>query len=107
MIPRNPGAYTLAFELYNEQNKLIQTGRIPAHADACRAVYVASAEFPAETAQDRETLTLRAVLLDGNGDVVNDAEQKLTVFQDVTVVPNDNVVILKLEPGLHTVAGET
>ena len=40
------GAYTLAFELYNEQNKLIQTGRIPAHADACRAVYVASAEFP-------------------------------------------------------------
>ena len=101
------GAYTLAFELYNEQNKLIQTGRIPAHADACRAVYIASAEFPAETAQDRETLTLRAVLLDGNGDVVNDTEQKLTVFQDVTVVPNDNVVILKLEPGLHTVAGET
>ena len=101
------GAYTLAFELYNEQNKLIQTGRVPAHADACRAVYIASAEFPAETAQDRETLTLRAVLLDGNGDVVNDAEQKLTVFQDVTVVPNDNVVILKLEPGLHTVAGET
>mgnify|MGYP000737815720 CR=1 FL=1 len=101
------GAYTLAFELYNEQNKLIQTGRVPAHADACRAVYVASAEFPAETAQDRETLTLRAVLLDGNGDVVNDTEQKLTVFQDVTVVPNDNVVILKLEPGLHTVAGET
>ena len=101
------GAYTLAFELYNEQNKLIQTGRVPAHADACRAVYIASAEFPAETAQDRETLTLRAVLLDGNGDVVNDTEQKLTVFQDVTVVPNDNVVILKLEPGLHTVAGET
>ena len=101
------GAYTLAFELYNEQNKLIQTGRVPAHADACRAAYIASAEFPAETAQDRETLTLRAVLLDGNGDVVNDAEQKLTVFQDVTVVPNDNVVILKLEPGLHTVAGET
>lgn len=52
-------------------------------------------------------LTLRAVLLDGNRDVVNDAEQKLTVFQDVSVVPNDNVVILKLEPGLHTVAGET
>lgn len=26
------GAYTLAFELYNEQNKLIQTGRVPAHA---------------------------------------------------------------------------
>ena len=101
------GAYTLAFELYNEQNKLIQTGRVPAHADACRAAYIASAEFPAETAQDRETLTLRAVLLDGNGDVVNDTEQKLTVFQDVTVVPNDNVVILKLEPGLHTVAGET
>lgn len=101
------GAYTLAFELYNEQNKLIQTGRVPAHADACRAAYIASAEFPAETAQDRETLTLRAVLLDGNGDVVNYAEQKLTVFQDVTVVPNDNVVILKLEPGLHTVAGET
>ena len=25
----------------------------------------------------------------------------------MTVVPNDNVVILKLEPGLHTVAGET
>lgn len=101
------GAYTLAFELYNEQNKLIQTGRVPAHADACRAAYIASAEFPAETAQDRETLTFRAVLLDGNGDVVNDTEQKLTVFQDVTVVPNDNVVILKLEPGLHTVAGET
>ena len=101
------GAYTLAFELYNEQNKLIQTGRVPAHADACRAAYIASAEFPAETAQDRETLTLRAVLLDRNGDVVNDTEQKLTVFQDVTVVPNDNVVILKLEPGLHTVAGET
>ena len=101
------GAYTLAFELYNEQNKLIQTGRVPAHADACRAAYIASAEFPAETVQDRETLTLRAVLLDGNGNVVNDAEQKLTVFQDVTVVPNDNVVILKLEPGLHTVAGET
>ena len=101
------GAYTLAFELYNEQNKLIQTGRVPAHADACRAAYIASAEFPAETAQDREMLTLRAVLLDGNGDVVNDAEQKLTVFQDVTVVPNDNVVILKLEPGVHTVAGET
>ena len=101
------GAYTLAFELYNEQNKLIQTGCVPAHADACRAAYIASAEFPAETVQDRETLTLRAVLLDGNGNVVNDAEQKLTVFQDVTVVPNDNVVILKLEPGLHTVAGET
>lgn len=29
MIPRNPGAYTLAFELYNEQNKLIQTGASP------------------------------------------------------------------------------
>ena len=101
------GAYTLAFELYNEQNKLIQTGRIPAHADACRAVYVASAEFPAETAQDRETLTLRAVLLNPDMTAVNYSEQTITVFQDVQVQPNDDVVILKLEPGVHTVAGET
>ena len=52
-------------------------------------------------------MTLRAVLLDGSGNAVNYAEQKLTVFQAVTVVPNDDVVILKLKPGIHTVAGET
>ena len=52
------GAYTLAFELYNEQNKLIQTGRIPAHADAAARSTSPAPNSPAETAQDRETLTL-------------------------------------------------
>ena len=103
----NSGEYTLAFELYTEQNELTQTGCVHAHTEACHAAYIASAEFPAETAQDREELTLRAVLLDGSGNAVNYAEQKLTVFQAVTVVPNDDVVMLKLKPGIHTVAGET
>lgn len=101
------GDYTIVFELYNELHQLLRTGRIPAHTDACRAAYAATARFPAETAHDREVLTLRAVLLDESGNAVNYTEQKLTVFQDVQVLPNDSVVLLKLAPGVHTVAGET
>ena len=80
-----PGEYSIAFELYNEKGQCIRTGQIPAHIDACQAAYIATAEIPAETAGDREELTLRAILLTRAGTFINFSEQKITVFQDVQV----------------------
>ena len=102
------GDYGIVFELYNEQNELVQSGRTQTHIGACQAAYAADAQFIASTDRDRETFLLKAILLDEHDTPLNYAQQSITVFRDVQIEPRDDIVLLtNLAEGVHTIAGET
>lgn len=100
--------YTVVFELYDSQGNLVKKAQLPADSGVCCARYVADACFAAETPLDREEFLLKAVLLDEDGNALTYAQQAVTVFQDVEIPENDNVVLItSLTPGTHEIAGET
>lgn len=102
------GSYSVVFELYGADGKLIQSGTAQADCKACGVTYMANAEFEAATGSDREKLMLKAILIDETGHAVTYAEQFITVFEDCEVPQNDNVVLIeKLPIGKHEIAGET
>ena len=68
---------------------------------------ISDIRFTIDEVVDRETFTLKAILLDENGNVVNYSTQDIEVFEDVEIEVNDNVVIIDdLEAGEYEIAGE-
>ena len=56
---------------------------------------------------DREKFTLKAILSDACGKVIDYNSVTLEVFADCEVVPNEDVVLIeKLQPGEYEIAGE-
>ena len=98
---------TLVFELWDGNTPLSQ-GRIPASYDACTASYIADAHFTAPDSSHRKVYSLRASLLDSEGSPLAQQSFSFTVFPDVEIPENTNIVwIDHLEPGTHVIAGET
>ncbi len=98
---------TLFFELYQD-DKLILQNHTPAVLKDCTAEYCASADFTIDKVTDRERFTLKAILTDCAGRELASSSLAVEVFKAVKVPPNDSVVLIeKLSPGIHNIAGET
>lgn len=100
--------FNVLFELYNGEGKLCKKSEVKAVSRKCKTDYITNVEFGAETAKDREKFTLKAILVDKNGNGRTYAEENIEVFADCEVIENENVVIIqKLPAGTHEIAGET
>lgn len=102
----NAGTYTLKFEYYVDGNYRGENFKEVAVGD-CQAVYAANAEFIVSDVSDRKHVLVRAILLDEQGAQITYNELSLTVFVDVEVKENENVILIeKLPVGTHEIAGE-
>ncbi|MBR1969450.1 MAG: hypothetical protein IKA17_03740 [Clostridia bacterium] len=100
--------YTLVCELYDGSGKLIKKNEEKVYSNDCSSKYVATAQFSVNTNSDRESVTLKAILMDINNNVVNYSEQKCEYFADCKIEENDNIVLIeKLSAGVYEIAGET
>lgn len=98
--------YKMRYELY-AGDELIKTSEKQAEIKNCDVTAISDIRFTIDEVVDREIFTLKAILLDENGNVVNYAIQDIEVFEDVEIEVNDNVVIIDdLEPGEYQIAGE-
>ena len=101
------GEYTVAFELYDEEQKLLKKNTEKAYSRACSVDYVANAEFAIGICKDRQKFTLKAILIDKSGISRTYAEHEITVFKACEIKENDNVVLIQNLPvGEHEIAGE-
>ncbi len=100
--------FTLVCELFGGNGRLVKKSEKKVKSKDCSAEYVMTAEFKAETELDRESFTLKATLLDGEGNAVTYSEQKTEVFAEYEIKETDDVVLIeKLSPGRYEIAGET
>jgi hypothetical protein len=96
----------VVFELYDGE-QMIRHGQINAQYEPCTASYIANACFPAPRVESRREFILKAFLVDSNGQVLSQQEFTFTVFPDVQITENPEVVwITDLEIGTHRIAGE-
>lgn len=86
---------------------MIRHGQIDAKYDACTASYIANACFTAPLTDSRREFTLKAFLVNSNGEVLSQQEFTFAVFPDVQIAENPETVwITDLEIGTHRIAGE-
>ena len=98
--------YQIVYELYRGGKK-IQEGVMSAQLRACTAGYSSECSFTIHNVIDRDTVTLRAVLLNEEGDAVCDSKMEVEVFEDPGELPNnDNVILINPEIGTYQIAGE-
>lgn len=98
---------TLAFELWDGEIPLSHRC-IPVNYDACSTTYIADARFSAPISNSRKVYCLRVSLLDAQMKPLAQQSFQFTVFPDVDIPKKSNAVwIDELEPGTHTIAGET
>ena len=98
--------HTLVFELYDGE-KMIRRSQISAEFGAMTTDYIANAEFKLPAVADRKKLQLKAILLH-NDEVVNYNTFDLEIFSRREIKAHDDLVLITdLEPGEHTIAGET
>ena len=100
------GTASLVFELY-EGETMIRRGRCEANYNACTVTYIADAQFAAPDVESRQAYTLKAFLIDAQGNTISQNETAFSVFADVALPENKNTVwITALENGTHCIAGE-
>jgi len=98
--------YTMHYELYC-QDELLLTGKSQAELKDCDVTVASDIRFVAPETEDRSNLTLKAILCDAKGKVVAHNALSLECFRPVTVLPDDDVILVTdLEPGEHEIAGE-
>ncbi len=101
------GNCTVHYELYDGSGKLCRAAKCTAKAKECGVIRVDDASFVIEAVDDRQKYTLKAVLTDESGTVVDYNSIHLEVFADCEVKENENVVLIeKLAPGTYEIAGE-
>ena len=94
------------FELYDGEN-IVKSSEISAKMDVCDVNYVANAEFVIDKVDVRKAYTLKAILIDENGDVITHNSLGLEVFEDAEIKENPNVEIISmLSAGEYEIAGE-
>lgn len=99
--------YKIACELYDGSGNLIKYVEFNAESKKCGSYCVATIKSNAETSCDREQFTFRTVILNENGEAITYSQQDFTVFADVEIPENENVVLIeKLPIGEHFIAGE-
>ena len=94
----------VSYELYDGE-KCLLSGSSSAVLCDCSAKYCGEAVFDAPCVKERSVYTLRAVLSDGES-VISENSINIEVFADVSVVQNDNVIIINPDVGEHIIAGE-
>lgn len=100
-------AYSLRFELY-QGGKLTYTGSYPATLKNCDVTAPCRITFPAPQVADRDTVTLKAIVLNEQGRPVSHNTLDMDIFAPRTVEPNEDLVLITdLAPGVHEIAGET
>ena len=112
------GAYTLRFEYYVD-GLYMGMGETEVTMSDCASTYAAHGEWLPEgifentEEKDRAKITVRAILLDGNGKVAAYNDLAVVVFKeksesdDAKVMGEEIVWIEKLPVGRHEIAGET
>jgi hypothetical protein len=101
------GKCEIVFE-YFVGGKFKGKNSMTARIEECCAKYAANAEFAVNDIRDRETVILRAILLNEKGEQITYNDIKIEVFEDVQAEENDRVeIISKLPVGTHKIAGET
>lgn len=99
--------YRVVYELYRG-GKQIAGGDMPAQLKDCSAGYTSECCFSVDGVDDREKVTVRAILLDEQGNAVCDNSLDIEVFKDVEVpeVPEDTVLMTNMKWGEFEIAGE-
>lgn len=101
------GACTVHFELYDAAGNLCRRAKCSGKAEYCKVSRVDNAVFTIDQVTDREKYTLKAILMNEAGQVVDYNQIALEVFEDCDVVSNDQVVLIeKLQPGQYEITGE-
>ena len=101
------GEYQLKFEYYVDGEPAGEK-QTTVTVKACGTVYAANAEFSLRDVCDRAEVLIRAILLGEDGRQITYNEMEVSVFEDVTVQKNDQVVLIQNLPvGTHEIAGET
>lgn len=101
------GDCTVNYELYDQNGLLIRSAQTKAIAEYCGVSRADDAIFTINKVNDREKFTLKAILSDESGKVVDYNKISLEIFEDVEVIPNDDVILIeKLQPGQYEIAGE-
>lgn len=73
----------------------------------CDVSYCSDVCFEINDVNDREKITVKAILMDKSGQVLSHNEQVVEVFKNCEIPENENVEIITLEPGTYEIAGET
>ena len=98
--------YTLRFELY-QGGRLIRSGSCSAELKNCDVTAPCRITFPAPQVADRDTVTLKAIVLNEQGQAVTCNTLNMEIFAPRTVAPNKNLVLITdLAPGVYEIAGE-
>lgn len=101
------GDYRLKFESYVD-GKPVGEKETSVTVKECGTVYAANAEMVVEDVTDRAEVVIRAILLDEKGKQITYNEIEVSVFADVDIQKNDDVVLIQNLPvGMHEIAGET
>ena len=101
------GNCTVHYELYDEKGSLCRKAQCSGKAKHCGVNRVDDAFFVVDAVKNRQKFTLKAILTNQDGDVVDDNSIHLEVFADCQVEANADVVLLeKLAPGTYEIAGE-
>ncbi len=95
----------IVYELYRK-GRLAARGTMEAQLQDCQAGYTSECSFAVENVTKRETVTLRAVLLDGQGEALSAQMLEIDIFEDKEVPANQDVVLLCPKIGIHEIAGE-
>jgi hypothetical protein len=96
----------LIVELYKGEEMLMH-GEKEVQYGGCSVDYAANIEFNAPNVEDRENLEIKAYLVDKNGNTISQQSFNFTVFADVEIPENSEVVLLTdLKEGVHEIAGE-
>lgn len=99
--------YKMHYELY-AGDELIMSATSEAEIKNSDVTAISDVRFTIDEVSGREFFTLKAILLDDCGNVVNYAEQDVEIFENVDIDINDNVVFIDtLAPGEYEIAGET
>lgn len=106
------GEYRLKFEYYVD-GKPTGEKEMSVFVKECGTTYAANAEFSVKDVRDgagdcgRSEVLVRAILLDGEGKQITYNEISVSVFADVEIPENENVVLIQNLPvGVHEIAGE-
>lgn len=101
------GNCMVTYELYDQQEKLVAKSQVVAKAICCDVSRADDAVFVIHEVNDREKFTLKVILCDESGKVVDYNQIGLEVFEDCKIIPNEEVVLIeKLTPGKYEIAGE-
>ena len=100
--------YRIVYELYRNGQK-VKEGSVPAQLKACTAGYSSECCFKIDAVDDREKVTIRAILLDEKGNAITDNAVGVEIFEDVELpeVDKNTVLITNLKWGEYEIAGET